>query len=461
MRGQQWNWATSSLLVAALVGAGLAGALSTTGTGRILFLAIACALAVVGRPILVVVLSLIVCQEISPAFGQTGLTVFGSQIYFIQPANLPISFYLLVLAAAVVAIRSSGLILHLDMRHILLIGFFAFFAWIVAIGHGLSLFSSFGQVLRPLLILALGWYLGARSASETTERVGAVSVGCAVVALAAAGLPAALAGGGLSLGGQLVYYDTATAAIAGAVLLSILREPGTSAARVLVGVSAAIVLLISFRRSVLISLIVIVLVTAIFSPALRKVLLRTLLAGSLLVFLGLVTVPSLLLVFWERVTASYDTLGGSAADSSTEGHVSDIAIGLSHALKNPWGYGPASPQLPGLVTEGGTIYVHNELLLNWLRFGFIGLVLMVLLLFVFSGTALKALISRTSRAPVVTHCAAYFILIFVLVSFTAPFLMSTSRWPALVGIAVGILSRPSLDKRRSSPVGPESPALRI
>lgn len=437
---------SNGLALAAVAVACLAGILSTEDLGRVVLLSVAGLLLVVWRPIIAVVLTFLVCQEISPSLGQAGLTTLGNQLYFIQFLNLPIAFYLMAFAAFVAALKYDwhhALPKEIDKRPITLIAVFSVFALLSSVASGLSLSSALGQVIRPLLILSLGWFLGVFSEREMSGKAMMRVIGGAIVVLAVIGLPAALTGGGFSIGGHLVYYDTATAAAAAAILLAVLRQARANYFIVIVGVGSAIVLLISFRRSVLLALLVTVLATSLMSPVLRKVLIRSFAACGAMVVLGLATVPALLTAFWERIVASYDTLEGSAADTSTEGHVNDIGTGLEYALRSPWGYGPASPQLPGLVTKTGSIYVHNELLLNWLRFGAIGLILLILMLLLFSGASLKVLVNKVTSASLSVYCAAYFVPIYVLSCFTAPFLMTTSRWPALLGIAIGILSRHS------------------
>lgn len=431
-----------SVLLGALFLAAVSGFVAASDLGKGFILLGALVVLVVWQPLVAVVIAVLVTQEISTSSGMTGPTILGNSVYFTELFNLPAFFYLLVIAAVSTMFKSLGSpktwrVFQRDLRGV---WFFCIYVLIVALLNGLSLTSAVGQGVRPLLVLVLAWFVAAYSRLDVSRAL-VLGGGGSIVLLACIGLPAALAGGGLSLGGQLVYYDTATAAAAGAVLLTVLRLPQWSPLSLIVGAAAAVVLLVSFRRSVLVALLLIILVTALISPALRKVLLRALLAGSVIVGTGLAVFPSLVTTFWERLLISYETLEGSAADSSTEGHVNDIAVGLGYALDKPWGYGPVSRQLPGLVTKEGTLYVHNEILLSWLKFGVGGLLLVIVLLVLFSESAWRVLRSKSLAFSAGRLSGAYFILIYTVACFTAPFMMTTTRWPVLLGISLGVLSR--------------------
>ncbi|MCI0139983.1 hypothetical protein KNN17_00145 [Arthrobacter bambusae] len=419
---------------------------ATTSTGLMVIAAVVGCAALFWRPLLFSTLALVVCQEINPKFGQGGLTVLGYQFYFVEFGSLPIVFYFFVAAAVVAAIKydwSDKLSAASDKRPLLVILIFLALSISIGLFAGLNIPSVFGQVARPLMLFLLAWLVGAYSPQEAGGKSLAVVVGLSMVGLAMVGLPVAATGGGLSLGGRLVYYDTATAAVAAAVLLAILRQRARSAVTVAAAICSAVVLLVSFRRSVLVALVLILLLTGLVNRAFRRVILRVIAVGTALVLLGLLTVQNLIVSFWDRIVSSYETLGGAASDESTQGHVDDIRIGLDYAFANPGGYGPASPQLPGFLTQGSSIYVHDEVLLNWLRFGLTGLVLSAVIIYIFTRTSFAVVLRPRLEFSTIFYCAAYFIPIYLIASFTAPFMMTTSRWPALLGIAFGILSRAS------------------
>ncbi|MEO3770023.1 hypothetical protein [Micromonospora sp. B9E7] len=134
-----------------------------------------------------------------------------------------------------------------------------------------------------------------------------------------------------------------------------------------------------------------------------------------------------------------DSAGLQAA--STSGHISDLQVGWDHVRANLWtGVGPSSPQLSGLTASASTrVYVHNELLQNWLRYGPAAPVLVFVFLSVAGLAALGRL--RDPSSDVVVRGAAVFCLIAPLCFMTAPFLSETSRWPVLMGVAAGIVGQ--------------------
>ena len=89
--------------------------------------------------------------------------------------------------------------------------------------------------------------------------------------------------------------------------------------------------------------------------------------------------------------------------------------------------------------QSGQLYVHNEYLLDWLRFGYPGLIAIVIP--VAAGVVLAVRRLRTQRLNAVQSAAAYLLLIAPVAAMSAAF-FDTSRWPAILGLAVGILSTP-------------------
>ncbi|MFU8852581.1 hypothetical protein ACNAW0_16565 [Micromonospora sp. SL1-18] len=126
--------------------------------------------------------------------------------------------------------------------------------------------------------------------------------------------------------------------------------------------------------------------------------------------------------------------------ASTGGHISDLRLGWDHVRANFWtGVGPLSPQLDGAAAHEATrVYVHNELLQVWLRYGPVAPLLVILFLLVAGLAALNAL--RDPDSDIIVRSAAVFCLIAPLCVMTAPFLSETSRWPLVMGIAAGILA---------------------
>ncbi|UKA57999.1 O-antigen ligase family protein [Arthrobacter sp. FW306-2-2C-D06B] len=434
------NVRTASFAVAMVVGVGLCGALGATDTGRVVLLALAGTALLIWQPTIVLVLILLITQEIKPATGFSGMTVFGSEFYFSLLAKIPI-IGILVAAAAFVAILKRGKAL-IRIKKFQLTFFLAlllaFGVAVSGLATGMDITSALGQVSRPFIIFMLAWIVGASYSSDVKAlRSTAIAGGVAVVILAATGLPSALAA---AAGGRLVYYDTATAAAAAAVLLAILRSERLTKGRVAIAACAAVVLLVSFRRSVIISLIVILVLMIFVNKQYHVMVKRVVVWGGCFILLGLIAFPSLLSTFADRLLVSYSTLNGVGEDVSTTGHLDDIAIGLQYALEQPNGYGPQSQQLTGFFVQSGSLYVHNELLLDWLRFGLIGLLAVIVLFYSMTRDSIGLFRMDQSLVPTAVSAGSFFVPIFVISSLSAPFLTTTSRWPAILGLAAGIMA---------------------
>ena len=91
-----------------------------------------------------------------------------------------------------------------------------------------------------------------------------------------------------------------------------------------------------------------------------------------------VVAPSVLSEIGHQLSAIWGATQGTAADASVQGHLSDVSVGW-HAVKaSPIsGVGP-NGHVAGLVVEGaGPLYIHNQVLESWLRFGLIGALLII------------------------------------------------------------------------------------
>lgn len=269
---------------------------------------------------------------------------------------------------------------------------------------------------------------------------------------------------GTATGEQLVYYDTATAAVAGASFFAVLRAKHLSRMELVLTLCTAIVLLVSFRPSILISLVISSVIVLLLNKYYRGMIKRVAISSRALILAGLIALPSLLSTFAERLAVSYATIRGNGDDVSTGGHMDDILVVLQHALERPLGYGSLTPQLTGLFVQSGSIYVHNELLLDWLRIGFIWFLAVLLLQISLLRDAFKALRQRPDQVSVSVATAAFLMPMFVIASVSAPFLTTTNRWPALVGLAAGILAAHNTAAATNAPPGEDfgviSPATR-
>jgi O-antigen ligase len=135
----------------------------------------------------------------------------------------------------------------------------------------------------------------------------------------------------------------------------------------------------------------------------------------------------------------------SGTGTSASVHYSDVAIGLRLALQHPvLGLGPESAQpvdlakdVADLSGEGG-LYVHNEFLQQWLRFGILGLFVMSLLVIFIISIGLVGVSYRGS--PSMVKVSSLVLLSLPVALFTAPFLSTEQRIPLIAGACIGIVT---------------------
>lgn len=427
------------ILVSALVGLAAAG-----GRGDLVAGIVVASALVAAAPLATAFVVLLVAQELDPAHASSSsnleLLTLGHQAYF--STALPLAAILVALAAAVAILR-FGVDYTRDGRAFLAVSL-ALTAWAVLAGlyWGVGPYTAMSQDARPFIVLIAAFLL-ALSACGSGQQVqtlraavlGAFGfLGLLAIYLLARGVSWPPAPGSVPL-----FYDSATAAVAGAVVLGVLfsRERLRLGHWCVLLIASGIVL-VSFRRSVWIAFVFVFLVALLVSRRRGRgigSLLAVILVGGVLVGTASSTFQAQL---GGRVETTIESVRGSASDDSTQGHLSDLSAAWQ-AIQNSWvtGVGPEAPaaDVPGLVATEGRVYVHNELLLDWLRFGALGALLIVALLALMVALGIRVL----QRSPSAVGASAAALLIAAPVSMmTAPFLTTTVRWPALLGLAAGI-----------------------
>ncbi|MGN9778721.1 hypothetical protein ACTMS0_23615 [Micromonospora sp. H33] len=483
-------------------------------------------------PLTGVVLVAVLAQEIRPngRFGE--LTTLGHQLFF-GSGKIPVVLPLAVTAALAAAVRwwpprhlrlrsAGGVLLGLAGALVLL-----------AVGsglvHGQSVFSAVNQNARPFVLLVLGLVTGMslRWLPDDQKWLARAAGGALVGLLVAAAIAIPL--GEIAddrLSAYFVFYDSALPAIAAAVFLGMLGGWRWDWRHMSVAVAAPLLVVFSFRRSVWLAVLVVLVAVLVVAWSRWRPMIQQLAFAGLVVTVVVFSAPGLAADIGLRSVGSFE-LGGSSepvasgqwvtpskpaptgapaatgqppatsrpsatgqppgtsrpsatggpaaptgvpqppgqapppkpanppagsgrpapgpqsADhqaASTSGHISDLRVGWDHVRAHVWtGVGPLAPQLSGLTADKAErVYVHNELLQNWLRYGPAAPALVVLFLTVAGLMALARL--RDPGSDVVVRSAAAFCLIAPLCFMTAPFLSETSRWPLLTGVAVGILA---------------------
>jgi O-antigen ligase len=472
--------------------------------------AIVLPLVVLRLPVTAVTVIAIVAEEISPK-GHYGLvTTLGNQVYLAHgkvPIILPLALTATLAAAArwwPAKFNRPGV---LDAAVLLSVAGLILLTVVVGLAHGQSLFSAANQNARPFVLLALGiiigWSLRKLPDERTPLKAGAAISLSALLVAAAIAIP--LGGSAdLNVSRYFIYYDSALPTVAGAVFLALLVEPGRrwDRWRLVLLVVTPLLVLVSFRRSVwLAAAIAFVVVVALAWIRWRNIAWRLGLASIILLAvvlpapgfaadLGLRSAATLPVTANAATTkpSSQESAGTKPAGAgggggvtqparsnatppaptnakaekaaqeavSTSGHIEDIRRSWAYIRGHFWtGAGPLAPQLPGLAAAtAARVYVHNELLQDWLRYGPVAPLLMTVLLAAAALLALRTL--RNSDGDAIERSAAVFCLLTPICVMTAPFLSDTSRWPVLLGVAAGILvlrGGPSAGRHRSAERG--------
>jgi O-antigen ligase len=433
--------------LAVAVSAVAAGAIAHGGgrTPVTIALLLAGAAAVWRWPALTLIGLLIVCQELDPAQGfggpgASGLLFLGHQVFFDTVSRTSILTLILAATAAWTLIATKPV---RPLPGALLIAlvfgvYITVFMWV----DGSALSSAINQNALFAVLFGLGFLVGCRATGNFGWRTYAAPALAAILsAMALVGLYLYASGQGQSgTGTSVIFYDSAMGAIAGAAALAGLtleRARRGRLAWVIVGAGLVIVVLAA-RRNVWAAIVVALAVALLVSPQRGRIVARLLGAAAVAVLAAVVLVPSLGSQIGDQLSAIWEATQGTAADASVHGHLSDISIGWHAVESSPLtGIGPHG-QLLGLVNEGGgQLYVHNQILESWLRFGLIGAVLVVALQVVLVAQAVRVL--RRTDTDLLDRWAAMLLLIAPVAMLTAPFLTQTERWPAILGVAAGLV----------------------
>jgi O-antigen ligase len=406
-----------------------------------------------------------ICQELKTTTGgrAASLFTFGHQMYFINIGRLPLVFWASAFAAVGAFIqwadagmpRFTGSSMAAKLVLIL-----ALLAVVLSVAGHSTLTTALGQDGRPFLILFFSWFVAATLDYQRGGRRQFCRL--AFFALCTAALLGFVDlyfrhGQALSvnvdptdtsaetLNRFLLFYDSALPALAGAVLLAVLLRRTQWKAVLPAVVVTGWITIFSFRRSVWISLPVVLLTLFIFGKQRARILGRVLLPLAIVIAALHFSDPGLTREMSSRFGSAVSAAEGRAAydDTSTTGHVSDIHQGWAYATSKPLrGWGPDVGQLPNLVvaaTPGTRLYVHDEYLMDWIRFGALGLALVLTVIGSLAYQAVRIL--RTAGVQSLDRVAsAVFLLVFPICCITAPFLTTTNRWPLLVGLAAGLVS---------------------
>jgi O-antigen ligase len=438
----------TQMLVAALASA-IAAYLIAKGEFRTLTalgLVLLTASAMLRWPSLTIVGLLIVCQELDPAQGfggpsASGLLFLGHQIFFKTFARLSLLTLVVLLGFGRVAIAAraerprrtaAALVLLLGAYYIALV-------WL----DGTSLTTAINQDARFAILFGGCFAIGTFAAGSRDWMKNAVPLlQWALTGMVLIGLYLAATGQGQSqTGTTIIFYDSAMGAIAGAAALAAVLTPATQRNWRTWWIAGAglIVVVLAARRNVWAAMAVAALLGLTVARNRARIALRIVAAVAVaLVGLALVA-PTLLSEIGHQLSAIWGATQGTAADASVQGHLSDISIGWDAVKASPIsGVGPNGHVAGLLVQGGGPLYIHNEILESWLRFGLVGAILVVAVQAVILVQGLVVL-----RRPAIDFTARWAALLLIMAPvamLTAPFLTTTQRWPAILGFAAGLIA---------------------
>lgn len=382
----------------------------------------------------------LVAQELNPQFGFGGgdyLLVFGHEIYFRDISSVSY-FTLLLLVAASRSLRASKDLHHGEVLLVVLLGTMVVLR---AIASGRPLLGAVNQEGRFGLLLALGFILGASWYRDWRSSLRA-AVGFAMGLLAVLGIFVVLASRASYVGSArvLVFYDSATGLVAGSIILSAATSRRRLTAREWIVVcSSAVVVTLSFRRGVWLSggLVLAIYLVFIARSRLRLLLRLVSTMTAILVVLALM-IPGFAGTVYGQVLSVFDSNSLDGANRlSNDGRINDMKAAWEAVQSSPFaGLGP-NPDLSGLVVTDGPLYIHNEFLQLWVQYGVASVVLLLALLALGTKRSLRPLGGLSFN---VERTAAFLVLMSPVMFMTAAFLSRTQRWPALLGIALGVLA---------------------
>ncbi len=396
-------------------------------------------------PALSLVSLLIICQELDPAQGfggpsGSGLLFLGHQVYFKTEGRISLLTFAAVLTALRVLATSPPRRPH-KSTVALMVALGAYYTGLLWI-DGTSLTSAINQDSRFALLFAACFVVGASVPRDRDWAAQGIPVLTWVLTgMALIGLYLTATGQGESQGGtSLIFYDSAMGAIAGAFVLAALTVPTSQRTRRMLwlGGVALVVVILSSRRNVWAAMVVAFVLSLLSASGRARMVVRALYGIAGVLILLAIFKPSVLTQLGHQFSAIWGATQGTAQDASVAGHLSDVSAGWRAVKHSPLsGVGP-NGQVPGLVVEStGPLYIHNQVLESWLRFGLIGAVLVIgaQVAFVFEGLR----VIKRPNVDFLGRWGAMLLLMAPIAMLTAPFLTNTQRWPAVLGFAAGVV----------------------
>jgi O-antigen ligase len=192
------------------------------------------------------------------------------------------------------------------------------------------------------------------------------------------------------------------------------------------------------RRNVVLALIVGVLLLGSRRTS-RHLIVRAAIACGITAAIVSAVAPSLERDAVASIEAGFETTAGGASDSSTIGHLNDLSVGRAIVASSPIsGVGVYAQSQSGLVvSDSGNLYIHDEYLQTWARYGLPGIVGLLGILALFFRRAWRTFARPPDSVFVALGAIILLALPISLVFF--PQLSSLTRFDVVVGIVAGVL----------------------
>jgi O-antigen ligase len=360
----------------------------------------------------------------------------GAWLYQTTIVGFRLIVVIAVLAAVSAAMRRRP---KLARRPIAVLSGLTFWSCMLALHQGSGLKHAITGA-TPWVLLLAGYVVGAcirerGAVSRATTRL----LATILTIKAAVAFYVWVSGSTQSIGGvRIVYYDSLTPYLGGAALVAAATSRDRRSVRVVMAIAGAFMLVTSLRRNVVLALVVSVLLLGSRRTS-RRLVVRAVFAFALTAGLVAAIAPSLARDAVGSVEAGFETTAGGSEDSSTAGHLSDLSAGRAIVASSPiTGVGVfAQPQSGLVVSDSGNLYIHDEYLQTWARYGLPGLIGLLAVLTLFFRHAWRTLARPPDSILIALSGITLLALPVSLVFF--PQLSSLTRFDVMIGALAGIL----------------------
>jgi O-antigen ligase len=365
------------------------------------------------------------------------LVRFGSNLYQANMFGFRVIALAAILGAAVSFIRRRPKL----SNHLALLLVCAT-AWTCCLGlsQGVSLKHAV-TAATPWLLLLCGYVVGASVRADRSLQKALTRTLAVILALKSAiALSVFLRGTSQAVGGlSVVYYDSFTPYLGGAALLAAITSRDKRGLRAFFAITGAILLGTSIRRNVIFALVGALLLLGARRSS-RRIVIKAAAGCALTVLVLSFVAPAVTNAASRSIAGAFDTTAGGNQDSSTQGHLNDLSIGREVVAQGPWfGVGVYAQAQPGLVvSDGGNLYIHDEYLQTWARYGLPGIVVLLGCLTCFVRRAWRSLANPPDS--VLGGISALLLLALPISLVFFPQVSALTRFDLLVGVLAGTLA---------------------